>query len=79
MEAAESAQGGCGDGNNGPILPFNMEFVGRPVCSDDDPQGGPTRALPSAHLHTQQILDFFEGNFGFTERETAAILGAHTL
>lgn len=71
--------GGGGDGNNNgtPPVPFPMQFVGRPSCSN--PQGGPPRDMPSAHLHTQEVLDFFRTNFELMDRDTVAILGAHTL
>lgn len=63
--------------SNGQVVPFPMQYVNRPTC--DDPQGGPARRMPSAHFHTFQTLEFFATNFDFSEDETVAILGAHTL
>ena len=61
-----------------PIVPFNMMWVGRPEC-DGPANRGPDRTLPSSHFFTQQLLDFFNAEFGFTDRDTVAIIGAHTL
>jgi Peroxidase len=63
----------------GTTVSFDMEFVGRPNCAANEPNGGPVRALPSAQFNTAQVLDYFKTNFGFSNRETVAILGAHTL
>lgn len=75
--------GGVGSPNNGGnntnTVPFPMKFVGRPVCAGNKPTGGPRRKLPSAHFYTQQVLDYFSSNFGFSTKDTVAILGAHTL
>jgi hypothetical protein len=40
---------------------------------------GPHRAMPSIHMHTSELYGFFKDNFGFNQRETVAIMGAHTL
>ena len=70
LTAAEETQ------QNG-VLPFDMEFVGRPSCPT--PMGGPERRLPSAHFTPGILVFYMQDNFQFNERETAAILGAHTL
>ena len=62
-----------------PKFDFNLEYVGRPVCSEDDPKGGPVRAFPSTHFVTSELLNYFATTFGFTTRDTVAIIGAHTL
>jgi hypothetical protein len=79
-EVSQNAQGNDGGGNpdNNNVVPFDMEFVGRPVC-EGAANRGPDRALPSAHLDTSQVLAFFKENFGFSPEETVAIFGAHTL
>ena len=59
-------------------VPFDMQYVGRPVC-DGPANRGPSVQIPSAHFHTAQLLDYFQTNFGFSSRETVAIMGAHTL
>lgn len=59
------------------LVSFPMQFYGRPSCND--PTGGPSRSLPSAHLTSSQVVSFFETTFGFTAQETVAIMGAHTL
>lgn len=63
----------------GANLQFNTEFLGRPVCAEDDPFGGPIRELPGPHLTADQLIEFFLKNFGFSNRDTAAIMGAHTM
>lgn len=56
---------------------FDLEFVGRPLCLD--PENPPNDNLPSAHINTNGLIDYFKDVFSFTEAETAAIMGAHTL
>ena len=67
---------------------FDMEWIGRPTCEDlcdgedCDSYGqdsGPHRDLPSPNLDTHELLDYFSDAFGFDERDTVAIMGAHTL
>ena len=77
LTAAEVAQTAGRGGNNNPVVLFPMQYVNRSSC--DDPQRGPARSMPSAHFHTNQNLDFFASNFDFSDEETVAILGAHTL
>jgi len=60
------------------FISWDMQYVGRPVC-DGPANRGPDRQLPSSHVHTSQLLGFFQDEFGFTARETVAIIGAHTL
>jgi hypothetical protein len=62
-----------------PKKEFDLQYVGRPVCSDDDPKGGPVRDFPSTHLATADLLDYFESTFRFTTWDSVAIIGAHTL
>jgi Peroxidase len=57
---------------------FPLQFVGRPHCAGSDTTGGPHRILPSAHFTTNKVVTFFANEFGFTETDTVAILGAHT-
>jgi len=62
---------------------------GRPTCDGLDPldcvdghcsqNRGPHRDLPSPDLHTGELVQFFADNFDFDERDTVAIMGAHTL
>jgi hypothetical protein len=84
LTAAEVTQPTNNGGNNndnifGPVVPFDMQFVGRPVCIGGDTEAGPDRELPSAHLATNQVIDFFDTSFEFTPRETVAIMGSHVL
>jgi Peroxidase len=63
---------------------FPLTLVGRPNCANfpngtEATRAGPDRTLPSAHLTSQQLVDFFAANFGFSASETVAIMGAHTL
>lgn len=75
LTAAEHTQ--QNNNNNNAIVPFAMQYVGRPTCPD--PTGGPDRLVPSAHITSGDLIDFFAENFNFTPRETTAIIGAHTL
>jgi Peroxidase len=40
---------------------------------------GPHRVLPGANTNSHDLFAFFSNNFGFNQRETVAILGAHTI
>jgi Peroxidase len=40
---------------------------------------GPHRDLPGINLRTADLYAFFENEFGFNQRETVTIMGAHTL
>ncbi len=87
LEAARGAQAN-GDPDN---QPFDLTWFGRPNCEGANADGdcvendcsakrGPHRELPSPHLSTHELLDFFDTTFGFTEAwETVAIFGAHSL
>jgi hypothetical protein len=57
---------------------FSMQWVGRPNCVGT-PQGGPDRILPAAHITTAGLFHFFSAGFGFSDQETVALLGAHTI
>jgi len=69
---------------------FEMEWIGRPNCEDlnkatdcvEDSCSqirGPHRELPSPNLDTHDLLEFFSNEFGFSDRDTVAIMGAHSL
>ncbi len=40
---------------------------------------GPHRDMPSVNLNTAGIFSFFANEFGFSQRETVAIMGAHNV
>jgi hypothetical protein len=44
-------------------------------CSE---RAGPHRAMPSATFNSPAVFSYFANNFGFTERQTVTIMGAHT-
>jgi Peroxidase len=75
-EAIERQQGESDRAQNS-IVSFDMAFVGRPSCAD--PRNPPSDTLPSAHLNTDGLIRFFADTFAFDDRETAAIMGAHTM
>jgi hypothetical protein len=71
---------------------FSMEWIGRRNCEDQgecldahstvracSPDLGPHRELPPPHMTTADLFHFFSQDFGFDERETVALMGAHTL
>lgn len=89
LEGASGAQSGLAT-----PLAFEMEWVGRPTCEDlndvcadknGDPvecseSRGPHRELPSPHLDTHGLLEYFRAQFDYQEPwETVAIMGAHSL
>lgn len=57
---------------------FEMSYYGRENCGDDE-TGGTDHELPAPDLDTQDLLDFFADNFDFSDQETCAIMGAHTM
>jgi len=71
LTAAEELQDGSG------ARRYEFRYYGRESCND--PTGGPHRVLPGSHLVTSELLDFFATTFDFSEQETVAIMGAHTL
>ena len=40
---------------------------------------GPHHEFPNNNMHTHELYTFFLNNFGFNQRDTVAIMGAHTL
>ena len=80
-EVTQRGRGGRGrrdDSDGAPhFVPFTMQYVGRPSCPT--PKGGPSHQLPSPHMTSNHLVEFFEEQFQFSPRETAAIMGAHTL
>lgn len=40
---------------------------------------GPHHQFPNIHMHTAELYSFFKDGFGFSQRDTVAIMGAHTL
>jgi catalase (peroxidase I) len=40
---------------------------------------GSHHEFPSTNMHTHDLYSFFSDNFGFNQRDTVAIMGAHTL
>jgi hypothetical protein len=58
---------------------YEVAWYGRPTCNDITGKGGPDPELPSADLDSRGLGLFFLNEFQFTPRDTAAILGAHSL
>jgi len=54
---------------------FNADGFQQP-CSD---VRGPHRHLPPADITTHDLFAFFNENFGYNDKETVAIMGAHTI
>lgn len=73
MLAAEDAQ----PRNRG--VSYDFEWYGRATCSAIDGKGGPDRLMPSPDFTTSGLLHFFSSEFGFSVRETVAIMGAHSI
>ncbi len=70
MTAADEMQ-------QGDSVQYSFDFYGRETCGDM--RGGPDITMPSNHITTDELLDFFEVEFGFGPQESVAIMGAHTL
>ena len=64
-------------------LPREIEFqYGRRDCVTTDPvpyRTAKAETQPNPEGNGDDTLDFFQSQFGFTGRETVAIMGAHTL
>lgn len=60
-------------------FPFPIEYVGRQVCDGDDMYGGPDRSMPLSNGGTDHLQEFFEDEFGLSNQEIVALMGAHTL
>jgi hypothetical protein len=74
---------------------FRMMFIGRKNCEirtfnrcfaedgvterECSPKLGPFHHLPLADITTADLFHFFNKEFGFNDKETVAIMGAHTL
>jgi hypothetical protein len=74
---------------------FQMQFIGRQNCEDRfnnrcfgedgvtqrecSAMAGPFHHLPMANTKTHDLFAFFAEEFGFSDRETVALMGAHTL
>ncbi len=62
-------------------IEFALSHVGRVDCANSDEfgVGGDHRSLPSPDLTTDELLQFFENEFGFDVDETVCIMGAHSI
>jgi hypothetical protein len=58
-------------------MTYNFDYYGRESCPDE--RGGPDVQMPSNHISTGDLLDFFADQFDFDPTETVAIMGVHTL
>ena len=57
---------------------YSFEYYGRASLPSDS-TGDELERMPSIHFTTDDLLEFFEDNFGFSTEETVAIMGVHTL
>jgi len=61
------------------INPVDFKFrYGRCDCSTS-PITSVDRGFPSGHSNYKEVMQFFKNEFGFSMRESVAIMGAHTL
>lgn len=62
-------------------LRFPMRYVGRKDCEGANAKGmgGPDFTLPSSHVTTHELLDFFRERFDFDTEETVIIMGVHAV
>jgi len=73
MIGAEDSQ------RNNDGLDYDFQWYGRPDCGATGGLGGPDRILPGPDFNTTGLLHFFSSEFGFDERQTAALMGAHSI
>ena len=73
MIGAETSQ------RNNERLNYDFQWYGRPDCDATGGLGGPDHTLPSPDFNTTGLLHFFSSEFGFDERQTAALMGAHSI
>ena len=73
--AVEQAMPSDGEGDS---ISMPFRYYGREIC-DDHFTMGPNHEVCSANLGTDELLEFFAKEFDFDARETAAIMGAHTM
>ncbi len=74
-------------------ISFTQNWYGRQTCEQANTvcqnaagsvvacsaTAGPARSLPPPTLNSSGVFAFFANNFGFNERQTVAIMGAHTV
>lgn len=61
------------------IRPVGFKFkYGRCDCPSS-PRTNVDRPFPHGHFDYEEVMDFFRREFGFSVRESVAIMGAHTL
>ncbi len=74
-------------------ISFDMNWFGRINCEDANTecfnaQGatvpcsatvGPLRHMPSPEFNSEQVFSYFAQEYGFDERQTVTIMGAHTV
>ncbi len=77
----------------GENVSFTQNWFGRVNCEDANQvctnatggvvncsaTAGPARNMPSLTLDTAGVFSYFSQNFGFSQRQTVAIMGAHTV
>jgi len=75
--STERAQRPCNRGCD--IVYTGLVFqTGRQDC-ELSPYDDAEPEYPSSFANTEEVMDFFDETFGFSKKETVAILGAHTL
>jgi len=62
-------------------LQFPMRYIGRKDCEGANAKGvgGPELDIPSNHVTTHELLDFFSEKFNFDAEETVIIMGVHAV
>ena len=60
---------------------FPMRYIGRKDCEGANAKGigGPDFMLPSNHVTTHELLNFFKEKFNFDTEETVIIMGVHAV
>ncbi len=58
-----------------------MRYIGRKDCEGATAKGigRPAFVLPSNHVTTHELLDFFKEKFNFDTEETVIIMGVHAV
>jgi Peroxidase len=61
------------------FVPIPFTTIGRQPCDHSNITAGPKATPCDPNMGTDDLVDFFEEHFGFSQQEIAAIMGAHTM
>merc|ERR1719397_791074 len=77
QQTIDNSNEDCEDCDTGPDQTLDFKW-GRVDC-DTAPYSDSLLNYPSGLLNHDELMSFFDSEFGYTEREVTALMGAHTL